>query len=74
MLFDFGQPTDGIFQTAFVVEDLDAADRAVLGAPARGSLDDDARRRPAGRLLPRRAGDKPQCTSGSGSPDTCCTN
>lgn len=25
MLFDFGQPTDGIFQTAFVVEDLDAA-------------------------------------------------
>ena len=25
MQFDFGQPTDGIFQTAFVVEDLDAA-------------------------------------------------
>jgi hypothetical protein len=25
VLFDFGQPTDGIFQTAFVVEDLDAA-------------------------------------------------
>lgn len=25
MLFDFGQPMDGIFQVAFVVEDLDAA-------------------------------------------------
>ena len=25
MLFDFGQPTDGIIQTAFVVPDLDAA-------------------------------------------------
>jgi len=25
MLFDFGQPTDGIIQIAFVVEDLDAA-------------------------------------------------
>lgn len=25
MLFDFGQPTDGIIQTAFVVEDLDVA-------------------------------------------------
>jgi Glyoxalase/Bleomycin resistance protein/Dioxygenase superfamily len=25
MLFDFGQPTDGIIQTAFVVADLDAA-------------------------------------------------
>ena len=25
MRFDFGGPTDGIFQTAFVVEDLDAA-------------------------------------------------
>lgn len=25
MLFDFGQPTDGLIQMAFVVEDLDAA-------------------------------------------------
>ena len=74
MLFDFGQPTDGIFQTAFVVEDLDAAIEQFSARLSVGPWTTMRAVGPQGALLPRRAGDSRSARRVRRSPDTCCTS
>ena len=73
MLFDFGRPTDGIFQTAFVVEDLDAAIEQFSARLTVGPWTTMRAVGPEGAYY-RGNRRRPQCASGSGSPDTCCTS